>query len=258
MALRGLTVSFSGPLKHDKEELKRQLEALGATYSADYTRACEILVNESPGSAKYNAALIRRTPIVRSDWIVECFKAKAKLPVDKFRLPPFEGCLICVSGLSLGLYTCTPQHTSLFARGHAAEERNTVRAQVEANGGRYSPELSREVTHLIAKVRSVRYGSIPPPPRSPLFPFASSPSPCFFAHLHHRVSLLQKFGGTKCEYANTWHIPIVHPDWLQACLTKYRGPRAPSTRCLASCPACADLLHWSHVSCGDRCRVQVA
>ena len=54
-------------------------------------------------------------------------------------MPPFSGCLVCVTGLSLST-------------------RNTVRQLVTDGGGVYTSDLTRDCSHLVAAARDVTAG----------------------------------------------------------------------------------------------------
>jgi len=102
--------------------------------SKDFTSRVTHLVTSSVFSEKYRAAVKFGKCVVRPEWIEESWREKELQDPERFRLPPFAGCEICVSGLEVA-------------------QREHVRQQTEQNGGRYCAALQQTCTHLIVSVR---------------------------------------------------------------------------------------------------------
>lgn len=183
--LEGLCISstgFSAPKKHQVEAI---VQYMGGNFLLELTSMTHYLVASEVGSEKYFVACKRSIPVVRADWLLACWKDCALVsphvrvhvclrstvhspaPQD-YLLSPLAGLSFCVTGLS-------------------APARASVEMLVRQHGGRYSADLTRKCTHLLAN--------------APV--------------------------GNKFNYAVFWGIPVVRPEWLAECINVgiYVDPR---------------------------------
>ncbi|KAK6143199.1 hypothetical protein DH2020_023547 [Rehmannia glutinosa] len=77
-----------------------------------------------------------KKPIVSSNWLVQCWKEHRVVPQESYKVLPFSGLTICVSGIP-------------------ADERKEVEKLVMQNGGKYSAELTKRCTHLVCDISFV-------------------------------------------------------------------------------------------------------
>jgi len=117
----------------DREKLEKLIVYMSGTYSnAIRPNETQILVGSAVGSIDYKYALENGIDIVESEWIHECWKEKKYVNTTKFKMKPFCGCLIAVTGL-------------------ASPTRLEIKKLVENYGGLYTPDLTRSCTHLLSK-----------------------------------------------------------------------------------------------------------
>ncbi|OJT01769.1 DNA topoisomerase 2-binding protein 1 [Trametes pubescens] len=124
----------------DKTSLFKLALELGAQSVSDLTDRVTHLIAEEPGSAKYRCALETGIPIMRASWIIESHKIWLKgddvdvaESIEEFRLPPFTGVVLCVSGI---------EDVNL---------RMEINRKVTKGGGVYVKQIERpvRVTHLL-------------------------------------------------------------------------------------------------------------
>lgn len=91
-----------------------------------------VIITRRVGTLKYFAALRqgRKLPVVIPEWLVASAAAGKRLPYSDFAAGPFRGLVICFSGLSV-------------------DEKSRLAGIVCKNGGKHSPSLSIECTHLV-------------------------------------------------------------------------------------------------------------
>jgi hypothetical protein len=95
-----------------------------------------VLIANTSMSPKYNVAVFRKIPIVSRAWIDACCEYELTYEYEKFPFKFFTDCVVCVTGFQL-------------------EERKEIQEMVEKNGGKFRPDLEKDVvTHLIAKQTS--------------------------------------------------------------------------------------------------------
>ncbi|GJE85651.1 BRCT domain-containing protein [Phanerochaete sordida] len=124
----------------DKTTLFKQAIELGAQPLNDLTDKVTHLLATEPGSAKYKCALECRIPVMHPDWITESYKiwlrgddVNLEESVRDYRLPVFEGVVLCVSGIE------------------DVAKRTEINRIVTTQGGSYVKNIERpvRVTHLI-------------------------------------------------------------------------------------------------------------
>ncbi|KAI9066144.1 hypothetical protein FKP32DRAFT_1664998 [Trametes sanguinea] len=149
---KGLVLCATGI--SDKTSLFKLAVELGAGTVSDLTDRVTHLIAEEPGSAKYRCALENRIPIMHPSWITESHKiwlrgddVDVEESVRKYRLPPFSGVVLCVSGIE------------------DVNRRMEINREVSNGGGTYVKQIERpvRVTHLLcantseAETEKVRY-----------------------------------------------------------------------------------------------------
>ncbi|KAI0656497.1 hypothetical protein C8Q70DRAFT_1012254 [Cubamyces menziesii] len=107
---------------------------------SDLTDKVTHLIAAEPGSAKYRCALANRIPIMHPSWITESHKiwlrgddVDVEESVKQYRLPPFAGVVLCVSGIE------------------DVNRRMEINREVTKGGGVYVKQIERpvRVTHLL-------------------------------------------------------------------------------------------------------------
>jgi topoisomerase (DNA) II binding protein 1 len=149
LAMRGVVACFTQTGARDKRErLSHLVLLMGGKVQKDYTRHVTHLIAGHVGSTKYNVARDLGMPVMLPSWVDHCWTAGLDSHISALdpdilkahRCPPFTGCTVTVTGLE-------------------ERERRKVRQAVEANGGVYSGELTKDVcTHLlVGSTTSAKY-----------------------------------------------------------------------------------------------------
>lgn len=82
-----LSVSTSGFVDLDLNQVERTIRQLGARYEERFTVQCTMLLCDSLASvrkAKLDLALIWNVPVVRAEWLWQCVSQGKKLPINDF------------------------------------------------------------------------------------------------------------------------------------------------------------------------------
>ncbi|KAG9015315.1 hypothetical protein FRB93_013015 [Tulasnella sp. JGI-2019a] len=134
--LEGIVICCTGI--SDKPTLLAQAKELGALHSNDYTDRITHLIANVAGSAKYQCALERNTPIMEPAWISRTYDKWLKgadISLEeserKFRLPAFQGLWIAISGED------------------DVHRRTALAKLISSESGRYCKEVNDRVTHLV-------------------------------------------------------------------------------------------------------------
>ncbi|KAL1923796.1 uncharacterized protein VTP21DRAFT_8776 [Calcarisporiella thermophila] len=148
---------------HEKIEVSRKVKELGGNCDPNFTRDVTHVVARAVGSEKYKVAIRFSVKVVKPEAIFSIYDRwltgeEIDVPkiLEKYLLPPFAGLTICVTGLN-------------------GAKREEIEQLTRENGGAYSADLTRAVSHLIA----------------------SSPT------------------GKKYEFALKWGIKIVNLQWFE-------------------------------------------
>lgn len=110
------------------------------------------------------ALYILKKPTVSINWLQQCWAEHRVVPQEPYRILPFAGLTICVTGIPAG--HLIEAHLQLFldiflsqndlAVYHAvfvcSDEREEMRTLVIQNGGKYSADLTKKCTHLISDI----------------------------------------------------------------------------------------------------------
>lgn len=101
--MRGLRITFTGMPTETKEQLKDKIVKMAAIYDPDLNATTKVLVSNSVLSKKYQAAMMVKIPVLRMEWIEDCWQkyqydyAYAEEIKEKYFLPIFHGLTITVS-----------------------------------------------------------------------------------------------------------------------------------------------------------------
>lgn len=108
---------------------------------------------------------ILKKPIVTVNWLHQCWNEHRIVPQESFRVLPFSGLTICVTRIPAGLMSyptvgaITDNFFCLFYTLQCvtnllffSDERKEMEKLISQNGGKYSAELTKKCTHLIADI----------------------------------------------------------------------------------------------------------
>ncbi len=117
-----LNICLSGYDEPLRAQLKQRFQAIGAKISKQIS-ATQVthLLGSSVLTDKYDFAVRHSIPVVSERWLDVCEKlwqsGQNVVPDCKsYLLPIFTGCIICVSGISLGLYFAWHLISNLLTR----------------------------------------------------------------------------------------------------------------------------------------------
>lgn len=115
----------------------RCARSLAAHISDNGGQAANVhLVAANAASESYRVAQSLRVPIVRREYIGECWKQRRVLPWADHRPKVFTGQRICITGFS------------------DMTKRQNFQKLTHENNGRYQGELNQSVTHLVARCKA--------------------------------------------------------------------------------------------------------
>lgn len=132
LAMEGVKVLATGFEKLEKLKIESLVSAMcGELESKTLTNASFIIAKDVLAAKyKFSVSNLRR-PILKLDWLFQCWREHRLVPHEPFRLLPFTGLVICATNVPL-------------------EERKEIEEVTVKNGGIYSADLTRKCTHLIA------------------------------------------------------------------------------------------------------------
>ncbi|KAG5440203.1 hypothetical protein PCANB_001772 [Pneumocystis canis] len=158
--LSGIVVCCTSILSETRTDLALKASKLGAIYVQDLTSQVTHLIAGKLDTPKYKVCYYEvDIKIMHIDWIFDIYKQWLDgYDIDlleKYSLPPFYNLLICITNVP-------------------AEQRTEIEEKIVYFGGKYTPELTRDNTHLIAMHAS----------------------------------------GKKYEFGVKWGIKIISPEWF--------------------------------------------
>ncbi|XP_011091797.1 DNA topoisomerase 2-binding protein 1-A isoform X2 [Sesamum indicum] len=131
LAMDGVNILASGFEKDEKAEIAKMVTAMGGVLVTKASSDVSFVIVKNVLAQKYKWALNNlKKPIVTTNWLLQCWKEHRVVPQDCYRVLPFSGLTICVSGIP-------------------ADERKEMEKLVMQNGGKYSAELTKRCTHLV-------------------------------------------------------------------------------------------------------------
>ncbi|XP_057790006.1 uncharacterized protein LOC131006872 [Salvia miltiorrhiza] len=131
LALDGVNIVMSGFEKDVKDAIRKKVTAMGGQMKKKASSDVSFVIVKDVLCQKYKWALTQvKKPMLTIDWLEQCWKEHRVVPQEPYRVLPFAGLTICVSGIP-------------------ADERKEVEKLVVQNGGIYSAELTKRCSHLI-------------------------------------------------------------------------------------------------------------
>ncbi|KAL1214562.1 BRCT domain-containing protein [Cardamine amara subsp. amara] len=132
LAMDGLKVLTSGFLMDEKAKIKELVTSMGGVLLSKASSDVNFVIVKNVLAAKYKWALnTQKKPVVTLNWLTQCWNEHRVVPLEPYKIPPFSGLTICVTRIPAG-------------------ERKEIEKLISEHGGRYSAELTRTCTHLIA------------------------------------------------------------------------------------------------------------
>lgn len=131
LAMDGVKVLASGFEKEEKIKIEKLVTAMCGELRTKTSLDIDFVLAKDVLAAKYKWALtVLRKPIVTIGWLEQCFHEHRLVSHELYRIPPFTGLTICVSGI-------------------LPDERQQIERHVAQYGGNYSGNLTKKCTHLI-------------------------------------------------------------------------------------------------------------
>ncbi|KAL3631378.1 hypothetical protein CASFOL_024362 [Castilleja foliolosa] len=131
LAMDGVNILASGFGKDEKADIAKMVSAMGGVLLTKPSSDVNFVIAKNVLAQKYKWALnYLKKPIVTRNWLLQCWKEHRVVPHDPFKVLPFSGLTICVSGIN-------------------SDECNEIEKLVMKNGGKCSAELTKKCTHLV-------------------------------------------------------------------------------------------------------------
>ncbi|XP_078433783.1 transcription coactivator isoform X2 [Wolffia australiana] len=132
LAMDGVRVLASGFDKEEKVKIEQLVTAMGGILVQKAALDVSFVIARNVLAAKYKWAMhILKKPLVSLSWLHQCWAEHRVVPHDPYRILPFSGLTICVTGIP-------------------ADEREKMKTLITQNGGKYSADLTKKCTHLIS------------------------------------------------------------------------------------------------------------
>ncbi|KAF4372947.1 hypothetical protein G4B88_018112 [Cannabis sativa] len=132
LAMDGVKVLASGFDANEKGKMEKLVTAMGGVFHSKASLDVSFVIAKNVLASKYKWAVhILKKPIVTVDWLYQCWNEHRIVPQESFRLLPFSGLNICVTGIP-------------------GDERKKMEKVIIQQGGKYSAELTKKCTHLIS------------------------------------------------------------------------------------------------------------
>ena len=157
LVFRGVTVTTTGLEAGARSTIVRLVQEAGGKYQANLNSKTTHLVAEEAVGKKIEAAAGLPCVIVTPQWIHVSVARNVRANETDYKLRPLTGTVVCCTGLD-------------------AAERATFEEKVSRSGGKWTADLVRRVTHLLA--------------------------------LEPR--------GDKFAHAASWDVPVIKPEWVDA------------------------------------------
>lgn len=175
-ALDGIAVATSHLSAAFRKNIRTMVLLSCGTYQSTLDSNTTVLITKRNGGEKYFAAARSKIPSVTPQWIRDVFRTSTFITPHNYIVPPFSKFIFCATG---------------FTR----EERQRLETKILLQGGSWSPELKRTVTHLIVDLDN-----------------------------HDNNS-------KKLRYALQWGVKVVSQFWVRACIENgFYCPTDDSTR----------------------------
>ncbi|XP_039170840.1 DNA topoisomerase 2-binding protein 1-like isoform X3 [Eucalyptus grandis] len=133
LAMEGVKVLASGFEVDEKAEIEKLVTSMGGILQSKTLADVSFVIAKNVLAAKYKWALnVLKKPVVTINWLYQCRNEHRVVPQESYRVLPFSGLTISVTGIP-------------------ADARKEIQKSLTQNGGKYSAELTRKCTHLIAE-----------------------------------------------------------------------------------------------------------
>ncbi|KAF8026565.1 hypothetical protein BT93_F3146 [Corymbia citriodora subsp. variegata] len=134
LAMDGVKVLVSGFEMDEKAEIEKLVTSMGGVLQTKTSADISFVIAKNVLAAKYKWALnVLKKPVVTINWLYQCRNEHRVVTQESYRVLPFSGLTICVTGIP-------------------ADARKEIQKHITQNGGKYSAELTRKCTHLIAEI----------------------------------------------------------------------------------------------------------
>lgn len=154
--------------KSERVTISQIVKALGGRFASNLTSECTHLIVGRVGSKKYHLATEMNIQIVRKEWIFDSWDFALKSNEIDANINPKD--------YSVGFF----YNLSISVSGIVANEREKIRAQIEANSGKYKPELVFNECNIL---------------------------------------ICGNGESKKTEAARKWKIPCVEVEWINSCIS---------------------------------------
>uniref|UniRef100_A0A6I8S333 Epithelial cell transforming 2 n=1 Tax=Xenopus tropicalis TaxID=8364 RepID=A0A6I8S333_XENTR len=152
-SMLNLVLCFTGFRK--KEELVKLVTLvhhMGGTIRKDFSSKVTHLIANSTHGDKFRVAVSLGTPIMKADWIIQAWEKRNELEFSatneefksKFKVPPFQDCILSFLGFS-------------------DEDRVSMEEMTEMQGGTFLSVGDEKCTHLVVEENSVKELPFEPP-----------------------------------------------------------------------------------------------
>ncbi|XP_042476122.1 DNA topoisomerase 2-binding protein 1-A-like isoform X2 [Macadamia integrifolia] len=132
LAMDGVKVLASGFEKDEKVKIEKLVTAMGGVLQTKASMDVNFVIARNVLAAKYKwASNVLKKPVVTISWLNQCWNEHRVVPQEPYRVPPFSGLTICTTRIP-------------------ADERKELEKLVIQNGGKYSADLTKNCTHLVA------------------------------------------------------------------------------------------------------------
>ncbi|MED6135396.1 hypothetical protein PIB30_046058 [Stylosanthes scabra] len=134
LAMDGVKVLASGFDTNEKVKIEEIVTEMGGVLHTKTSLDLNFVIVKNVLAAKYKWALnILKKPIVTYEWLKKCSEEHRVVPQEPYKVLPFSGLTICVTGIP-------------------ADKRKEIEQLSLQNGGKYSAELTKKCTHLISDI----------------------------------------------------------------------------------------------------------
>ncbi|XP_045806008.1 DNA topoisomerase 2-binding protein 1-A isoform X2 [Trifolium pratense] len=130
-AMDGVKILASGFDADEKVKIEELVTEMGGALHTKPSSDLNFVIVKNVLALKYKWALnVLKKPIVTYEWLKQCSDEHRVVPQESYKVLPFSGLKICVTGIS-------------------ADKRKEMEKLILQNGGKYSAELTKNCTHLI-------------------------------------------------------------------------------------------------------------
>ncbi|CAL5206616.1 unnamed protein product [Lathyrus oleraceus] len=128
----GVKILASGFDADEKVKIEELVTEMGGALQTKPSSDLNFVIVKNVLALKYKWALnILKKPIVTYEWLKQCSDEHRVVPQESYKVLPFSGLKICVTGIP-------------------ADKRKEMETLTLQNGGKYSAELTKKCTHLIS------------------------------------------------------------------------------------------------------------